>query len=449
MTELTATSRRAGGDRRCVFVVTALGAFMASLDLSIVNVAFPALERTFDRRARGLAGLGHHRLQHRLRLRCSSSPGAPRTAWAAGGSSSPGSRSSAPGRRCAALAPSLGVLVAGRLVQGVGAAALLPSSLALLARGLPRDERSQVVALWGGIGALAVATGPSLGAVLITALRLARGVLRQPAGRRWSRGWSAVGPCRGCARPPPAPTPTTPGSCCWASPSPPWCWPSPRARAGAGAAPVWSAPSPSRWSCSAAFLARSARHPEPVLDLTLFRSRAFSVANAATLLYAMGFFAMLLGNILFLTSVWRYSILAAGLAVTPGPLVVALVAGRAGRAATRVGFRPVLLDRAGGLRRRARLVRDARGSGARLPRRLAARDAGRRPGHRPHLPGPLGRRGVEPAGGAASPWAARSTRRRARSAAPWGWRSWSSWSAGPGASPRRWRTSTICGGTAR
>ena len=49
-----------------------------------------------------------------------------------------------------------------------------------------------------------------------------------------------------------------------------------------------------------------------MLDLTLFSARSFSVANAATLLYAMGFFAMLLGNILFLTSVWHYSILRAG-----------------------------------------------------------------------------------------------------------------------------------------
>jgi MFS family permease len=57
----------------------------------------------------------------------------------------------------------------------------------------------------------------------------------------------------------------------------------------------------------------------------------------------MGFFAMLLGNILFLTSVWHYSILRAGLSVTPGPLVVAVVSGPAGRVANRIGFRPVLL----------------------------------------------------------------------------------------------------------
>jgi hypothetical protein len=93
----------------------------------------------------------------------------------------------------------------------------------------------------------------------------------------------------------------------------------------------------------ALFLRRSTRHAEPVLDLTLFSARSFAVANAAVFVYAMGFFSMLLGNILFLTSVLHYSILTAGLAVTPGPLVVAVVAGPAGRLAVRYGFRPVLL----------------------------------------------------------------------------------------------------------
>jgi MFS family permease len=52
---------------------------------------------------------------------------------------------------------------------------------------------------------------------------------------------------------------------------------------------------------------------------------------------------MLLGNILFLTGVWHYSIMEAGLSVTPGPLVVAVVAGPAGKLATRIGFRPVIM----------------------------------------------------------------------------------------------------------
>jgi hypothetical protein len=95
-------------------------------------------------------------------------------------------------------------------------------------------------------------------------------------------------------------------------------------------------------AAAVAFVVRSLHHPEPVVDLTLFRSRSFVAANAATLVYAGGFFPMLLGNILFLTGVWDYSIMRAGLAVTPGPLVVAAVAGSAGKAASRLGFRPVL-----------------------------------------------------------------------------------------------------------
>ena len=104
-------------------------------------------------------------------------------------------------------------------------------------------------------------------------------------------------------------------------------------RAGAGRVDGWWRASAAAVVLGAAFVYRSAHHAAPVLDLTLFSARSFSVANAATLLYSMGFFAMLLGNILFLTSVWHYSILRAGLAVTPGPLVVAVVSGPAGRLA--------------------------------------------------------------------------------------------------------------------
>ena len=72
------------------------------------------------------------------------------------------------------------------MIQGCGAAALLPASLGLLLGAFPSERRSQVVAMWGGIGALAVATGPSFGATLITWFGMEVGVLREPAGR--SRG---------------------------------------------------------------------------------------------------------------------------------------------------------------------------------------------------------------------------------------------------------------------
>ena len=60
-----------------------------------------------------------------------------------------------------------------------------------------------------------------------------------------------------------------------------------------------------------------------MLPLALFRGRSFGVANGLTLVASAGFYAYLLANVLFLTSVWRYSVLEAGLALTPGPLVAA------------------------------------------------------------------------------------------------------------------------------
>ncbi|MDE3065616.1 MAG: MFS transporter, partial [Acidobacteriota bacterium] len=114
---------------------------------------------------------------------------------------------------------------------------------------------------------------------------------------------------------------------------PSWGWSHDRVLGSFGAAAV----------LGAVFLTRSMRHPEPVLDLSLFAHRRFALANAAMLTYSMGFFAMLLGNVLFLTSVWHHSILWAGLAITPSPLIVAAVSGPVGKVATRIGFRPVLV----------------------------------------------------------------------------------------------------------
>ena len=327
---------------RAVFVVTALGAFMASLDLSIVNVAFPALERTFrGDSAASLAWVitGYSIVFGSLLVvagRTADRLGSRRVFFT-------GLAVFCLGSGLAGLAPSVPLLVAGRLVQGVGAAALLPSSLGLLLAAYPADRRSQVVAMWGGIGALAVATGPSLGAVLITGFGWrAAFFVNLPIGlAAWLVGRKVLPSLRGDGS---ASSPDYPGVALLTvslsalvlgiSEGPSWGWSSPWVIGSFVAFVV----------LGAVFLRRSSRHAQPVLDLTLFRSRSFTVANTAALLYSMGFFAMLLGNILFLTSVWHYTILRAGLAVTPGPLVVAVVAGPAGKMAGRYGFRRVLLS---------------------------------------------------------------------------------------------------------
>jgi EmrB/QacA subfamily drug resistance transporter len=351
MIELSRLGKRMGTgpvDRAAaVFAVTALGAFMASLDLSIVNVAFPALQRSFEHDPRSsLAWVitGYSIVFGSLLVvagRAADRLGRRRVFFA-------GLAVFCLGSALCGVAPTAAVLVGGRLIQGVGAAAILPSSLGLLLGAYPEEKRSQMVALWGGVGALAVATGPSLGALLITAfgwrsaffVNLPVGLVAWVAGRQVLE--ESV-PSRSGEPRSPESHPDYPGVVLLAaslaalvlaiSEGPTWGWTSTRVLLSLAAAGVMGS----------AFLRRSARHPNPVLDLELFKSRSFTVANAATFLYAMGFFAVLLGNILFLTGVWRYSILEAGLAVTPGPLVVAAVSGPAGRLAGRIGFRPVLM----------------------------------------------------------------------------------------------------------
>ena len=399
---------------------------MASLDLSIVNVAFPALERSFPHDSRAalawvitgysivfgslLVTAGRSRRPHRAPPGVLRRPGA----------------CSASDRPCAGWRRRSSLLVAGRLIQGCGAAAMLPASLGLLLGAFPTERRSQVVALWGGVGALAVATGPSLGAALISAggwrwafyVNLPVGRLAWLVGRRVldrlevGRGAQPSRLLRGAC----SSAPALAGLVLAISEGPTWGWSSGRI--------VGSASWP-RAVLGAAFLRRSAHHAEPVLDLTLFSARSFSVANAATLLYAMGFFAMLLGNILFLTGVWHYSILRAGLAVTPGSAgggrryrdrpagwrpasgsVRVLLAGRRAFAgglvwyATRIGVDPAYLARW-------------------LPATLIT-------GLGIGLTFPVLERGggVEPPPRALRAWAAPSIRPPARSGGPWASRCW-------------------------
>jgi MFS family permease len=85
------------------------------------------------------------------------------------------------------------------------------------------------------------------------------------------------------------------------------------------------------------FVERSRVHHTPVLELPLLRVRRFAGAVGAALLFSAGFGAMLLAGVLFLTGVWEYSVLRAGLALTPGPLMAAASAVPAGRLAPRLG----------------------------------------------------------------------------------------------------------------
>ncbi len=323
-----------------VFAVTVTGAFMVALDLSIVNVAFPSLAQSFPDASSatlswvlsaysvvfGALLLGAGRIADR----------SGRRRWFLRGLTV-----FTVGSLLCGIAWEPWVLIAGRIVQATGAALLMPTSLALLLAATPAAARAPAVAMWGGISALAVATGPSLGSVLVDAggwrwaffvnlpVALVAGVVAHRTLRE-----SAVG----------GPPPDVAGivmitlavaglALGITQGSEGWGWSDPRTLAAFAVAGVFGPLT--YW--------RALVHPSPAIDLRLFENRTVALANAATLFYAVGFFAMLLGNVLFLTGVWGYSTLKAGLAITPGPLVVAALSRSTGGLAQRIGYRPVLV----------------------------------------------------------------------------------------------------------
>ena len=324
-----------------VFALTALGTFMASLDLSIVNVAFPDIEASYP--AASSASLSWIITAYSIVFGALLVVGG-RTGDRLGRKRvfQSGIAVFLLGSFLCGIAPNVVTLIGARALQGVGAAFLVPASVALLMAAYPAERRMQIVAQWGGIGALAVATGPSLGAAIVSAggwrwaffVNLPVGLFVLIAGRKVLTE-SPSEPDTG----PPDYLGVVLMSLSLAalvlavSEGSTWGWTDARILGALAVALVGGA----------VFVHRTLHHDNPVIDPTLFHSRAVVIANCATVVYAAGFFAMLLGNILFLTGVWHYSIMTAGLAVTPGPVVVAIVAGPAGKLAARIGFRPVLL----------------------------------------------------------------------------------------------------------
>ncbi|MFI5611447.1 MFS transporter [Amycolatopsis sp. NPDC051903] len=326
-----------------VLLVVSAATFLASLDLFIVTVAFPAIRTAFA--GAGLAT----------------------TSWVLNGYTVLFAAFLAPAGRLAdrygrrklfllgvavftlasaacAAATSIELLVAFRALQAIGAALVMPTALALLLTAFPAHRRSMAVGVWASIGAVAAALGPPVGGLLVEAswrwvflvnlpicvLTLAFGprVLRET--RDGTTGvpdlLGAVGLLVGV------------GALAYALVE--------AADHGWGSATVLTA-----LAVAAVALAwvpwRSARHAVPVLDLPALRVPTLWLACVAIAVYSAGFGAMLFGNVLFLTSQWHDSILVAGLSLAPGPLVVVPVAQLAGRLAHRTGPGPVIA--AGGL----------------------------------------------------------------------------------------------------
>jgi MFS family permease len=96
-------------------------------------------------------------------------------------------------------------------------------------------------------------------------------------------------------------------------------------------------------ACIAAFVAWARVAKAPLVDLALFRNRTYRFANLATFTYGTAFAMMFFTFFFYMRAVWHYSLPQAGLAIAPGPLLVAPVAVLSGRLAARFGHRPLLV----------------------------------------------------------------------------------------------------------
>lgn len=245
-----------------------------------------------------------------------------------------------------AVATTPELLVAFRVIQALGAAALVPASLALVLSVFPAEKVPAAVAIWGAIAALAAAIGPTAGGLLVDAWGW-RSVflINLPVGLiAFVLAFRSVPESRESAV---SRFPDPVGTLLLAAAlslvalgivqSDQWHWGSARTilvLLGGAAVLVL-------------FVVRTLDHPHPALDLELFGSRSFRWANIATAAFTIGFTGMFFAQVLFLTQVWGYGIVKTGLAMMPGPFVVMLLAPFLGRLAGRIGQRSLLVP--GGL----------------------------------------------------------------------------------------------------
>ncbi|MET7697103.1 MFS transporter [Streptomyces sp. NPDC005485] len=325
--------RITSGTGKWILLTTVLGSSMAMLDSTVVNVALPRIGRDLDAdlaalqwtvnaymvTLAGLILLGGA-LGDRFGRRKVFVIG---VVWFAAASLLCG------------LAPSAGVLVAARALQGVGGALLTPGSLALIQASFHPDDRARAVGLWSGFGGIGAAVGPFLGGWLVdgpgwrwvfllnvpVALLCApiavRHVPESADGRKHGR-FDVLGAVLGAL----ALALVTYALI--------------EARSGSVLVVVSAV---AGVAAGVAFVFVERRRPDPMMPLDIFASRQFTAVNLVTLCVYAAFAGFFFLSALQLQVVAGYSALGAGTALLPTTALMLLFSARSGQLAQRIGPR--------------------------------------------------------------------------------------------------------------
>ncbi|MFI5687788.1 DHA2 family efflux MFS transporter permease subunit [Streptomyces sp. NPDC051636] len=318
-------------------VITSVAGFMASLDNLVVTTALPSIRRDLGGALDDLEWtVSAYTLTFAVLLMFGAALGdrfGRRRLFIAGLTVFTGASAAA------AMAPGIGSLIAARAVQGVGAAVMMPLTLTLLTAAVPAAKRGTAYGIWGAVNGLAVASGPLIGGSLtehvswhwIFWLNVPLGLALLPLARlRLAESHGTGAPL------------DVPGTLLASGglfgivyglvrgPADGWTDSVVLTGLFAGAALL------------AGFVLHGSRAKNPMLPMRLFRSRAFTGINAASLLMFLGMFGSIFLLSQYMQGVLGYSPTEAGVRMLPWTGMPMLVAPVAGILSDRIGGRPVV-----------------------------------------------------------------------------------------------------------
>jgi EmrB/QacA subfamily drug resistance transporter len=239
------------------------------------------------------------------------------------------------------FAPNVGTIIAGRIFIGIASSFVVTSNVSIALREFPSTRRSTAFGVIASFGGFAAAAGPTVGSIV-----------QELGGWRWAF-WINVPMAvvvvvigakifEESKDPHARAFPDVLGAALLligvsfgivaVVQSPTWGWADARTVVCLFVAVVALA-----W-----MLFRCSRHPAPIIDLTLFRSRNMSIFNITAFLVSVGWFGMYFALVQFLRGTWDYGLLEAALLVTPIPFGAGVLGILGGRVADRIGYRSML-----------------------------------------------------------------------------------------------------------